>query len=242
MRVALISDLHGNAVALNAVLEDIAKVGVDRTVCLGDTATLGPSPVEVLSTLRDLQIPCIEGNHDAFLLDPELLHTYTQAPPVVDAVDWCRAELPAWAIEFVRGFVPSMSIELGGGATLDLFHGSPRSHMEDLLATTSPEQLEEMLGGSRGTVMAGGHTHIQMLRQYRGTLIVNAGSVGLPFREFTDHGPPTIMPYAEYATVEAQRAGVQVTLRRVSVDRAAMRDAAARSTNPLGPMLLQQYV
>ena len=69
MRVALISDLHGNAVALEAVLRDIARVGVDRTVCLGDTATLGPSPTAVLSRLRDLQIPCIEGNHDAFLLE-----------------------------------------------------------------------------------------------------------------------------------------------------------------------------
>jgi hypothetical protein len=61
MRVALISDLHGNALALDAVLQDIARVGVDHTVCLGDTATLGPSPTAVLSRLRDLRIPCIEA-------------------------------------------------------------------------------------------------------------------------------------------------------------------------------------
>ena len=106
--------------------------------------------------------------------------------------------------------------------------------MEDLLATTPPEQLEEVLGAARATVMAGGHTHVQMLRQHRGTLIVNAGSVGAPFKEFVNHGPPTLMPYAEYATVEAERSGVQVTLRRVTVDARAMRDAAAASTNPLG--------
>jgi len=78
MRVALISDLHGNATALRAALRDIDQVGVDRTVCLGDTATLGASPVEVLGTLRDLGIPCIEGNHDAFLLDPQLVATYAR--------------------------------------------------------------------------------------------------------------------------------------------------------------------
>ena len=241
MRVALISDLHGNAVALDAVLDDIARVGVDRTVCLGDTATLGPDPTRVLETLRDRAIACIEGNHDAFLLEPELLQTYTQAPAIVAAVDWCRAELPPWALDFLRGFAPAVDVDLGSGATLRLFHGTPRSHMEDLLATTSPERVDEMLAGYPGTVLAGGHTHIQMLRQHRGTLIVNSGSVGLPFREFVDHRPPTIMPHAEYATVEAERGAVQVTLRRVAVDKAAMRAAAAASGNPIAPMLVQAY-
>ncbi len=241
MRVALISDLHGNAIALDAVLRDIDRVGADRTICLGDTATLGPSPVEVLGTLRDLGIPCITGNHDAFLLEPTLLATYTQAPPIVAAVDWCRARLPPWALEFVRGFVPGIDVDLGNGASLQLFHGTPRSHMEDLLSTTSVEQTEEMLGTRRATVMAGGHTHVQMLRQHRGTLLLNPGSVGAPFKEFVDHAPPTIMPYAEYATVDAEGGGVQVTLRRVPVDKRAMFEAALASSNPLGPMLAEQY-
>lgn len=241
MRVALISDLHGNAVALDAVLRDIVRVGVAHTVCLGDTATLGPSPVEVLRTLLDLGIPCIQGNHDAFLLEPELVHAYTSSGPVVAAVDWCRAALPPWATDFLRSFVPAIDIDLGSGATLHAFHGTPRSHLEDLLATTPPKLLEEMLGGRRATIMSGGHTHVQMLRQHCGTLIVNPGSVGAPFSEFVDHGIPTLMPYAEYATVEAEHGGVQVTLRRVAVDRRAMRDAAAASTNPLGPMLAEQY-
>lgn len=242
MRVALISDLHGNAVALDAVLRDISRVGVDRTVCLGDTATLGPAPLEVLTVLRELAIPCIEGNHDAFLLDPALVRNYTEAPPIVAAVDWSRSELPSWAIDFVRGFLPGLDLDLGGGASLKLFHGTPRSHMEDLLATTPPEQLEEMLSTERATVMAGGHTHIQMLRQHRGTLIVNAGSVGAPFKEFVEHRPPTILAHAEYATVEARAGGVQVTLRRVELDRRALWSAASASSNPLGPMLALNYV
>lgn len=241
MRVALISDIHGNQVALDAVLKDIARVGVERTVCLGDTATLGPSPVRVLQTLREQRIDCIEGNHDEFLLEPGLLETYTQAPPIVAAVDWCRAELPDWAFAFLRGFLPEIEIELGGGTLLQLFHGTPRSHMEDLLATTPAAELDAMLDNPRGTVLAGGHTHIQMLRQHRGTLLVNSGSVGLPFREFVNHGPPTILPHAEYATVEAHAGGVQVTLRRVGLDKDALRAAAAASLNPIAPMLVQAY-
>lgn len=68
MRVALISDIHANEVALQAVLDDIARVGVDQIVCLGDVATLGPRPGATIQTLRDLACPCIQGNHDAFLL------------------------------------------------------------------------------------------------------------------------------------------------------------------------------
>jgi catechol 2,3-dioxygenase-like lactoylglutathione lyase family enzyme len=129
-----------------------------------------------------------------------------------------------------------------GGATLALFHGSPRSHMEDLLATTPPEQVDDMLSGLHATVMAGGHTHVQMLRQHRGTLVVNAGSVGAPFKEFVEHRPPTILAHAEYATVEASAGGVQVTLRRVEVDKKALWSAASGSSNPLGPMLARNYV
>ncbi|HEY5372811.1 MAG TPA: hypothetical protein VIK01_03955 [Polyangiaceae bacterium] len=71
----------------------------------------------------------------------------------------------------------------------------------------------------------------------QGILIVNAGSVGAPFKEFVDHKPPTLMPYAEYATVEAEAGGVQVTLRRVAVDKRAMWQAAVASSNPLAPMM-----
>ena len=241
MRVALISDLHGNAIALDAVLDDIARVGVDRTVCLGDTATLGVSPLEVLDTLERLDIPCIEGNHDAFLLDRELVRTYTQVAPVVAAIEWCRDALPTRAIDFVRAFTASLDVDLGGGAVLSLFHGTPRSHMENLLATTSPDALDDMLGPLRATVMAGGHTHVQMLRQHRGVLIVNPGSVGAPFESFVESGMPKLMPYAEYATVEAERGGIQVTLRRVAVDASAMRKAAQASDNPLAPMIASQY-
>lgn len=102
MRIALISDIHGNLLALEAVLADARAVGVDRFACLGDVATLGPKPREVLQVLRALGCPCILGNHDAFLLEPELVTRYTQAPVIVEAVDWCRAQLTLEDLAFVR--------------------------------------------------------------------------------------------------------------------------------------------
>jgi predicted phosphodiesterase len=114
--------------------------------------------------------------------------------------------------------------------------------MDDLLATTPGEELDRLLGGYQATVMAGGHTHVQMLRQHRGTLVVNPGSLGQPFKEFVAGQPPTLMPHAEYAIVEASPAGINVDLRRVDLDKTALRAAAATAAdNPLTPFLVAQY-
>jgi putative phosphoesterase len=240
MRVALISDLHGNAVALHAVLESIRESRVDRVVCLGDVATLGPAPHEVIEMLAELECPCIRGNHDDFLLDPELIRSYTDAPPIVQAVTACREDTTASELAFVATFQPTLDLDLDGLA-LRLFHGSPRSNTEDLLATTPPAALDDALGPDRPTVMIGGHTHVQMLRQHHGTLLVNPGSVGLPFAAYVHGGPPTILPHAEYAVVESVSGNVSVSLRRVPLERAKLLQALEGWDSPLAPYLRQQY-
>lgn len=241
MRVALISDLHANALALHAVLADARALGVERIVCLGDVATLGPAPHEVLQILREQKVPCILGNHDEFLLDPQLIHRYTEAPIIIAAVEQCRSELSTDELRFLATFERTRELPLPGNATLMLFHGSPRSHMEDLLATTPPAALAEALGERRATVMAGGHTHIQMLRQHDGILLVNPGSVGLPFRNYAQGGPPTVLAHAEYAIVSAEPDALGIELRRVPLSRQALRAAAAAWDGPMQKMLVQQY-
>ncbi len=237
MRIALISDLHGNLAALDAVLADIDRNGVDQLVCLGDVATLGPQPREVLARLQGRACVCILGNHDAFLLDPALVHSYSDVPIIIAAVEWCRTQLHDADLAFVRTFVGEHTVALPGKQTLLLFHGTPRSNMEDALATTPPEQLDAMLAGRHATLVAGGHTHIQMLRQHNGLLWLNPGSVGMPFRAYAHNGPPQLMHHAEYAVVEAEVGAVSVTLKRVAVDLAAVRAAVVASSNPLAGML-----
>jgi predicted phosphodiesterase len=241
MRVALISDLHGNSIALDAVLADAKRAGADVVACLGDCATLGPDPDGTFDRLRALPGPKILGNHDAFLLDPDLIRSYTEAPIVVESVDWARERLTEQDAAFVRGFTDGETLDLGGGATLRLFHGTPRSHMEELLATTPAEQVDEMLDGATATVLAGGHTHLQMLRQHRGLLLVNPGSVGQPFREFAHRGPPVILAHAEYALVTGTNGGVSVELKRVALDRRALYDAAMASEVPIRHNLAAHY-
>jgi len=233
MRIALISDLHANMVALEAVLADSARVGVDQLICLGDVATLGPQPEAMLARLEALSCLCIRGNHDDFLLDPTLIHTYIEAPIVTESVAWCQDRITDAHRRFLTSFVPHARVQLSEDTDLFIFHGTPRSNMEELLATTPEATLNEMLGEHTAPVMACGHTHLQMLRQHRGTLIVNPGSVGMPFAEYVHGKAPVLMWHTEYAIVSAEGGVISVDLRRVPVDMVASRAAMAASDNPL---------
>jgi putative phosphoesterase len=240
-RIALISDIHANEVALRAVLAEIRRTGVDQIVCLGDVATLGPRPSAVIGILGQLGCPCIMGNHDEFLLEPELVRTYSQSPPVTASIDWCRSRLSSDELDFLRGFERRREIPLGPKSTVQLFHGSPRSHSEDILASTPPDALDEMLAGITATVLAGGHTHIQMLRQHHGALLVNPGSVGMPFKDYVGGQRPTILGHAEYATIEEMDGVIGVSLQRVPLDKHELRRAQVETEHPLGPRLIEQY-
>jgi len=240
-RIALISDLHSNVVAVRAVIADIRRTGVDQIICLGDVVNLGPAPNAVIEILAELGCPCIMGNHDEFLLEPELVRAYAQSPNVVASVGWSRSKLSGAELDFIRGFEQDREFDLGATAKLYVFHGSPRSNMEDLLATTPPDALDEMLAGATATVMAGGHTHIQMLRQHHGHLLVNPGSVGLPFKDYVSGRSPTILSHAEYALVDEINGAVEVSLRRIPLDGDNLRRANAESDHPLRDFLLKQY-
>ncbi len=237
MRIALISDLHANALALDAVLVDARRAGYDELVCLGDVATLGPRPGAVLARLRELGCRCILGNHDEFILDPPLIHRYSESPLIVASVDTTRAAMTAEDVAFMGTFAPTLS--LGG---VFLYHATPRSNTEDLLATTPAERVDVMLDGRQALVLAGGHTHLQMLRQHRGMLIVNSGSVGMPFQEYASGGPPVILPHAEYAIVEVSGGSATVELRRVALDARALAAQVDGWENPLASPLRGLYL
>jgi predicted phosphodiesterase len=164
IRLALVSDLHGNALALEQVLSRITRDGADQVICLGDVATLGPEPERVIELLHESRAVCILGNHDEFMLRPESVASYTTIPVLIAAIDWCRSRLSAASLEFMRTFRETRELALNASETLLAFHGTPSSNTADLLATTAPDIVEEWVGSSRGTVLVGGHTYLQMLR------------------------------------------------------------------------------
>jgi predicted phosphodiesterase len=232
MRIALISDIHGNLVSLEVVLADIMRAEVDQIICLGDLATLGPQPRQVVERIAELGCACIMGNHDTFLLDQERSRAYMDVAWFAEHLAWCVDQLTPDLASFIATFQPTIEIPLCDRQTLLCFHGSPSSSTDVILAQTRPDELDSLLAPHQATVMAGGHTHVQMLRRHKDTLLINAGSVGLPFEQMPFAGAPRVLPWAEYGIVHCQHGMVGVELRQVAVDLDAVKEAALASDMP----------
>jgi putative phosphoesterase len=243
MRIALISDIHGNYIALEAVLADIERAGVDQIICLGDVATLGSQPLEVLARLRALDCPVIRGNHEDALLEPELMPQHGVGPHLASTMAWCAERLSAADYDYLRGMPRTLEVPLGGQTTMFCYHAAPRSNTAQILATTPPGNLDAMISDYPAPIMVGGHTHIQMLRQHKGRLLVNPGSVGHGFVEmpWPQHEGPHLLPWAEYGIVTWQAGVISADLRRVPFDLNAAAELALASGLPAGPWLAGEY-
>jgi putative phosphoesterase len=231
-RVGLISDIHGNAVALEAVLADIATKAVDEIVCLGDIAAGGPQPAQVVSSLRGLRCHAIRGNADDWLVKGLPAGRSEETRRLVEVVGWSRKELAADDIDYLAALPTTAFITMAGGLSLFCFHGSPRADLDRLLATTPEQELDRLFADApEADVFAGGHTHLQLLRAYRQSLLVNPGSVGLPLGSLVSSpGAPPLPSWAEYAIVADHDGALEVTFRRVAV--AVARLAAATAAMP----------
>jgi putative phosphoesterase len=237
MRIAIISDIHGNGVALDAVLADIREQRVDQMVCLGDAIQGGPQPAETVARLRALACPVVMGNADAWLLTGKNTGTgpVTEQQTAVRA--WSLSRLSAEDRAFISGFQPTITLEMGVGQHLLCFHGSPSSFDDIILPETPDDEVMRLLRPQHSQLLTGGHTHRQQLRQLGAALFFNPGSVGLPFRHPQPPPQPNpisfVEPWAEYAVVTEQDEGrFGVEFRRVPYDVAALRHIYETSGRP----------
>ncbi len=231
MRVAIISDIHGNIVALDAALADIESERVNQVVCLGDVAEFGPHPREVLARLRALGCPVIMGNTDERLIDPARPGRLRDKRDD-DIERWAIAQLDHADRMFIATFKPTVDVALGDGMMLLCCHGSPRSNTEIIRATTPDTELVPMLGDTAAVVVAGGHTHQQMLRRVYDKVIVNSGSVGLPFERRLSSNKKVVPSRAEYAIISSDNGRLNIELRRVPVDMSVLRATTLASDMP----------
>ena len=233
MRIALLSDIHGNLTSLEAVLADMDQFAVDQVVCLGDVATLGPQPKEVVERIKDLGWIGIRGNHEDYIFDVNLIERDKNTPPwFEDSILWSTSQLSQSDLDYLGGYVPRHEVQLDEKNSMLCFHGSPRSNNELILAETPAGELAGLLDGYNSQVMACGHTHVQMMRRLNEVVVINAGSVGEPMERMPFSGEPRILPWAEYALVTWERGGLSVNLRQVPIDVARLKQACTASGNP----------
>jgi len=233
MRIAVLSDIHGNLLALSAVLRDLAHRQVDTIVNLGDSLSGPLQPSETAAFLMAQPWVHLVGNHERQLLDfePERLgpsDRYAHSQLSSEAFDW-MAKLPPKRL-------------LNG--EVFLCHGTPRSDIEYFLDTVdarrvraaTPDEIDERLGPVSTAVVVCGHTHIpRVVRSRKGQLLVNPGSVGL--QAYEDENPAyhvveNLSPNARYAVVEKRGGTWSAQLLAVSYDHAEAADLARQRGRP----------
>lgn len=219
MKIAVISDIHGNCFALDQVLADIREQGIEHIVCLGDAIQGGAQPAQTVAHLRELACPIVMGNADAWLLTGLETSQNEQVSAQQLAVrEWQLAQLSAEDIAFIQSFQPTIEVPLEAGMKLLCFHGSPHSFDDIILPNTPEDAVEKLLSGYDATLYTGGHTHTQQIRRLGAIWYFNPGSVGfaynwrLPLESFRADS------WSDYAIVESQGERFGITFRHVPFD------------------------
>jgi predicted phosphodiesterase len=226
MRVAVLADVHGNLPALEAVLDEVDRVGVDRIVLLGDIAG-GPMPARTLDVLASLgdNAVWVHGNGERELvagLDGEVV-----AGPAGDVVAACVPLLEPRHRALLADLPMTVTIDVDGlGPTL-FCHATPRRDDEFILVDSPIGRWEQVLHGVAEQVVVCGHTHMPFDRLVNQRRVVNPGSVGMAY------GPPG----AYWALL-----GPAVELRRTAYDRTAAAERIAGSGYPNAAGWADEYV
>ena len=242
MRIAIISDIHGNCLALDATLDDIRDDGIETIVCLGDAIQGGAQPAETVVRLRALGCPIVMGNADAWLLTGEDTGAEGPASPELLAVrEWSLAQLSDADRAFIAGFRPTIPVALGDGRQLLCFHGSPHSFDDLIFPETPDEDVQRMLGGFGAAALTGGHTHLQQLRRLDDALFINPGSVGRAFARHQPAGRFHYDPWAEYAVLSIVERRMGLEFRRVPIDVDALAQIILHSGMPYAELTAAQY-
>lgn len=254
MRIALLSDIHGNLIALDGVLADLAQVGtVDKIWLLGDFAAFGTRPAECVQRVMDLQAQhgkdvcqLIGGNADRYIIqgiranlppakDEEAFAKRAQAFQERDTVlNWSLEQFTYAQYTFLaESLGRELSLDVAGYGCVIGFHAIPGDDQRNSLLPDSPdEEAADALLDREGVLALCGHTHLRMMRQVGGWQVVNAGSVGMSFSQ---------VGRAEWALLTIEDGVLSVDMRDVLFDvNAVIADADAVGF-PLPAMIRERF-
>lgn len=210
MKLAFISDIHGNAIALDAVLKDIKEKNIDKVFVLGDICYRGPEPQRALDLVRELDCEVIKGNADEWVVRG------VQKGEVPDHAfelmnkerDWIVSHLSDESVEYLRELPSQLNFEVEG-VRIHAFHATPDSLFDLVPSDASDERVLENLVTEEADLYIYAHIHKPYIRFINGKCIINIGSVGLPFDGVS---------MASYCIVEINKGKIQTSNIRVSYD------------------------
>ncbi|MBM4436736.1 MAG: metallophosphoesterase family protein [Actinobacteria bacterium] len=213
--MAVLSDIHGNLPAFEAVLRDLPRVAPDSVVFAGDVALFGSQPRACWEHVRAAGWRTVQGNTDRYIADlegklaslaPEQagLRAFLQTN-----VAWAREDLGADGVTALAAMGRSVEVASAAGRTL-IVHGVPGDDETGLARHESDHELARKLGAPEAAVVVCGHTHTAFVRHVGATLVVNGGAVGRPH-----DGLPG---QATYAVLDDSSGRWSATIRRTAFD------------------------
>jgi len=209
MRIAIVSDIHGNLEALESVLRDAQKCGVEHFICAGDAIDPLPQSQRVLDRLEELRAPLIRGNHEDYVLRA------LQNPfdPIASAPNWEPVRLVARSlnpdtIARLNRLPMTLTVAHEHAGPLLICHSSPRSNLHGWRILVDDDMAKELQQRSEPTIVCG-HWHLQDTRRWRDKTLILNGSVGIPL-----NGKIA----AEYVIIEARNDTWQSEHRQVPYD------------------------
>jgi predicted phosphodiesterase len=183
-RVAALYDIHGNLPALEAVLEDVQRSGVECIVIGGDVVP-GPMPRETLTCLSALELPVhfIQGNGEVAVLK-ELAGEKPAVPAELrKTLRWVAQQLGPADKEWLASWAKTLTVEMPSLGEVLFCHAAPRDENEMFTRFTPENHLAPMFDGIEAAIVVCGHTHMQFDRMIGMVRVINAGSVGMPYGE-----------------------------------------------------------
>lgn len=237
MRLAIMSDIHGNLAAFDAVLADIAARGpFDTLGVAGDLCEWGPQPAEALERVRSLDCPVVQGNTDFNVTiagDAARLRAMGKSENSIAGLAWTRERIGPDGVAYLAALPFAHAFPGPAGQDVLMVHANPRNFDTHLGPDATPDEVAYLLDGATAPMIVFGHLHTPYVRRVPGHLLVDVSSVGYPRDGDTR---------AAYAILEWSDDGWRATIQRVAYDLAATAAAFEASGMPnAGKRVRQLY-
>ena len=230
-KLGILSDIHGNLPALEAVLEDLKNFDVDQVIVPGDVINFGPFSRQTAEMVITNDWPVIRGNNEFFLIDYKTPRAPAEwSDPLQFApIAWLSRQFDSALKSRIGAWPDSLNLRFPDAPPIQVFHGIPNDSWEPIYWTMTDEEIERLLSTVETDFVICGHTHLPMDRQTGRWRIFNSGSVGVPLDGIFS---------ASYLILDGDEHGWKPTFRRIPFDYEAIfeRFEASGYNNEAGPI------